>query len=311
MIACGEFRDALILTRPRQWPILSFQLAVGIGLAFGSGAEYSALNPLPVSLLLAGAWLAWVFLLNGCTLAFNSAYDQDTEAVAYLASPPVPPSWLHQAALTGMATGSLVGWLIIGPAFGLLTAVCAALSVCYSHPRLRWKAVPGLDLLVNMVGYGAGTTLAGLLAGQAVLSTKTVWTRQLELALGHGGTWFVVGFAALFGSFYPLTQLYQMQADRQRGDRTLAVALGLRPSLVLAVVLGLLAGTCFQAGLFAAGRTDWILLPGVACLLWLLHLARWWQVAPDMKDREHARGMYRSLALWAGIDVALLLAWWL
>ena len=43
-----------------------------------------SLAPLP----LAGAWLAWVVLLNGGTLAYNSAWDRDTGAVAYLRRPP-------------------------------------------------------------------------------------------------------------------------------------------------------------------------------------------------------------------------------
>ncbi len=47
--------------------------------------------------VLAAAWFVWVVLLNGGTLAFNSAYDRDTGPVAYLPNPPQPPSWLAGA----------------------------------------------------------------------------------------------------------------------------------------------------------------------------------------------------------------------
>lgn len=83
--------DALRLTRPGQWPILSAQLLVGLALALPPGAAVSTalgrLSPWP----LIGAWLAWVVLLNGGTLAYNSAWDRDAGAIAYLRRPPAPP----------------------------------------------------------------------------------------------------------------------------------------------------------------------------------------------------------------------------
>ena len=129
-------------------------------------------------------------LLNGGTLAYNSAYDRDTGPVAYLPTPPVPPRGLATGALALMGCGAVVGGALVGPRFGQVTAACVVLSVLYSHPRPRWKARPGLDLLVNMAGYGAGTTIAGLLAGRAASGA----------AAAAGAPWLVAGFAALFGS---------------------------------------------------------------------------------------------------------------
>jgi hypothetical protein len=167
-----QLQAALQLMRPAQWPILSAQFFLAVLLisprAMGGGCWLNA-GSLTV---LATGWLIWVVLLNGGTLAFNSAFDRDEGPVAYLDTPPLPPTWLAPAALGAMLLGVLLAWLVLGQGLALVTGGCVLLSVLYSAPgperaRLRWKSRPGLDLLVNMVGYGAGTTLAGLLVGSA------------------------------------------------------------------------------------------------------------------------------------------------
>jgi len=293
---------ALRLARPRQWPILTVQLAVGAALALPPwpalpGAADS-LSPWP----LLGAWLAWVALLNGGTLAYNSAWDRDTGPVAYLRRPPQPPRWLGRASLGAMVGGAGLGALAVGPAFGALTAACVALSTAYSHPRPRLKGRPGLDLLVNMAGYGAGTTLAGWLAARAALPPQAP-APVVPAALA------ALAFGLLFGSFYPLTQVYQAEADRARGDRTLATRLGVRRALALSLGLGTGALAALQAGLALAGAGGWRWLPGGALFLWLAHVWWWRERAGGLDAAGHERGMYRALGLWALVDAALVAAW--
>lgn len=290
-------RAGLALSRPRQWPILSAQLAVGVLLAAPAGAPWPAGGP--DALTLAAAWLAWVVLLNGGTLAFNSAHDRDTGPVAYLRRPPTPPQGLADWSRAAMAVGVLVGAAGVGISFGLLIAGCVVLSILYSHPRTRWKSRPGLDLAVNVLGYGGGTTLAGLLAGRAA-----GWTGEPA-----AGWWFTVAFGLLFGSFYPLTQLYQATADRARGDRTLATALGVRPALVLAMALAVAAAVALVAGFSAGGAGGRAVWPLAAVGLWTVHLAWWWRCGEGCRDADHERGMYRALVLWAVVDAAVVLAW--
>ncbi len=212
-------RTWLIFLRPRQWPILTCQLAVGVLAAPAAVAGLRA-GRAPDAAVLVAAWAAWVVALNGGTLAYNSAYDRDTDSVAYLRRPPPPPSGLARRALLLMTGGALLG-AVVAPGFAAVTAVCVLLSLLYSHPAVRLKGVAGADLAVNMLGYGAGTTLAGFFAGQAAWGAAA--------APPDGATWrLAAGFGLLFGSFYPLTQIYQIAPDRRRGDRTLAVRLGPR-----------------------------------------------------------------------------------
>jgi hypothetical protein len=55
------------------------------------------------------------------------------------------------------------------------------------------------------------------MVGQVIMSASSV-------VPGSAGLLLVVGFAPLFGSFYPLTQIYQIETDIKRGDITLAAA---------------------------------------------------------------------------------------
>ncbi len=329
MIRGREIRSAWRLTRPDQWTILTFQFLVPVMLlapaARGGGCWF---NPAS-GLVLLSAWMAWVVFLNGGTLAFNSAYDRDTGPVAYLANPPQPPSWLAAASLLFMLLGTALTWWTVGAAFTLGMGICVLLSVLYSHPRFRWKARPGLDLLVNMLGYGAGTTLAGLLAARAAYFgadnacaaggwrfvswpglTGTIG-EQFGSVLAGGPGWIVLGFGLLFGSFYPLTQLYQMDEDRQRGDKTLCTALGPRLSLILAVVLGLLASGALVSGLLQREAGWSMSLPIFGLILWLAHLADWLRREPGLSVAGREKGMYRALTLWALVDITLVLGWYL
>src|SRR5213078_556271 len=91
----------------------------------------------------------------------------------------------------------------------------------YSVPPFRFKAVAGVDWVINMWGFGTLTPFAAWAATGRPLDA------------GHALV--LLGFCPLFAGLYPLTQLYQMEEDRRRGDRTLALLLGLRASLGVAI----------------------------------------------------------------------------
>lgn len=298
----GPSFDYLLFLRPRQWPILTAQLAVGL-LAVPTLDEAFVMRwtqpgmPAPARPdALLWAWLAWVLCLNGGTLAYNSAHDRDVDDIAYLRAPPPPPPRLAAFALLLMAAG-LVPALLVSPRFAAVAAACVLLSVAYSHPATRWKGVPGLDLAVNAVGYGAGTTLAGLLAGRAAAGLPDAWPQ--------GGGWLLSGgFALLFGSFYPMTQLYQIAPDRARGDRTLATALGATRALDLALLLA--AGAAALLLALPGPRAAPQLVLGAALAAWFLAAAAWRRLARRLTPRQHEARMYTALVLWALIDAAVL-----
>ncbi len=326
----SELKNGITLTRPDQWTILTFQFMVPVMLvspvARGGGCWF---NPASGAVLMT-AWLVWVVFLNGGTLAFNSAYDRDTSPIAYLPNPPQPPGWLGRASLLLMISGVVIAWFVVGMAFAAIVTICVLLSVLYSHPRVRLKAKPGLDLLVNMLGYGAGTTLAGLLAGQAAYFGArgdacaaggwrfVTWPglqgsidEQILNAMSGGQGWIVLAFGLLFGSLYPLTQIYQIKEDLSRGDHTLCTALGVKHSLWLAIVLAVLAAAALTLGLLERGVSWALIIPWMALTAWLGHLIIWQAREPGLDCASQEKNMYRGLTLWAVVDASLIAAWFL
>ncbi len=292
----GRGFDYLLHLRPAEWPIMFVHLLTGSALSLGlAGLVSGQAGTTP----LLGA-LAFVVGLNGGTLALNSAFDRDEGDVAYLKRPPPPPPGLAWFGLLLMALGLVVAFRL--PRLFLYAyGLCAVMSVLYSVPPVRLKAIPGVDWLVNMVGFGLLTPYAG-------------WALTGREVAGPGRT-VLISFAVLFGSLYPLTQIYQLEEDRRRGDRTLASALGLDRSLALAIgmaglaFLGLsLAGAASGWGGGMNGISRWAALVAAAGA-WAVVLLPWWRGRRALDPAAHQAGMHRALAAWAITDMAVLFAW--
>jgi 4-hydroxybenzoate polyprenyltransferase len=290
----GSGFDYLLHTRPAEWPIMAAHTSVGYLLAVGIEGAWRG-ERLGAAVL--GLTL-WVVCLNGGTLALNSAHDRDEGDIAYLREPPPPPRYLAGFGLALMIIGQLVS-MALPAGFRVAYGVCFVLSVLYSVPPFRLKAVPGADWVINMWGFGTLTPYAGWAATGHPLS------------LSHGLV--LLGFCPLFAALYPLTQIYQFEEDSRRGDRTLARSLGVQWSLFVSLgaataAFAVFAGAGRLAGWSAAEGWRWLAL-GVPAVGWGLVLIAWLRRHDQMKARNHQRGMYWALGAWALTDFAVVLAW--
>jgi 4-hydroxybenzoate polyprenyltransferase len=286
----GDTFSYVLHLRPAEWPIMAAHTALGFVLALGL---LPTLRGEGLGTLL-GMLAVWVIGLNGGTLAINSAYDHDVGDIGYLIAPPPPPRHLLAFSWVLLAGGQVLA-LLFPPAFAAVYAVCFAMSVAYSVPPLRLKAVGGVDWLINMWGFGTFTPYAGWAAtGRAV---------------DAGGALVLLAFCPLFASLYPLTQLYQFEEDAGRGDHTLAIRLGLTRSLVAAIASAVVAFGVFAAAGVVRGLAWWQWgALAVALAAWLLVLLPWHRRAPSMTPAEHQRGMYAALGAWAVTDVAVIIS---
>ncbi|WP_306589427.1 UbiA family prenyltransferase [Geothrix sp. 21YS21S-4] len=274
----------LLHLRPLEWPIMTAHFLLGTLLAAGW--------PPSVEPALLG-WLVFVVLLNGGTLAINSAFDRDEGDIGYLKAPPKPPAHLFAFA-TVLLVASALGGFLLPRAFALLNLACVAMSWLYSVPPARLKARAGWDLLINCLGFGLFTPLAGwALTGRPFAA---------------GILWASLGFALLFASLYPMTQIYQVAEDTARGDRTLVIRLGVGHSLVLALGAALAAHGLFACAAFSRNRHPVFLLPSL--IAWLGVLLPWLAGWREWTDRRHETGMYWGLAAWAVTDISLLILLW-
>jgi 4-hydroxybenzoate polyprenyltransferase len=288
----GRRFDYLLHLRPAEWPIIAVHTAVGTVLAVG----FAKLGSVPWPQFLVGL-VVWVVCLNGATLAINSAFDRDIGDVAYLRQPPPPPRYLFVFGVALMAFGAGVAWGMPG-GYRLAYGLCALMSLLYSVPPVRLKAIAGFDWLINMWGFGVLTPYAG-------------WALT-GLPVSPVGRTVLLAYCPLFAGLYPLTQLYQLEEDRARGDATMASVLGVRGSLAVSVAsVGIAFGLFLHAGLvsgwLAGGQvgSQWIPL-AIAAACWALVLGPWLIGGARLSSAAHQRRMYLALGAWAVTDVAIL-----
>jgi 1,4-dihydroxy-2-naphthoate octaprenyltransferase len=211
-----------------------------------------------------GTWTArttLAFLLVHLALypganAFNSAYDRDTGPIGGLARPPAVAPGLARWSAWLQATGAALS-PIVGFRFAAGYVILWAIFTAYSHPRTRWKRSPLVSTAAIVLGQGGiGFWLgwSGSGEGPGMTISAAVW--------GVDDAWALTAACAVVAAMYPLTQVYQLEADRARRDRTLAAVLGPRGTLAWAAVgFGLAAGA-----LAAAGSTGLAVYAGASAL---------------------------------------------
>ncbi|MBN1265170.1 MAG: UbiA prenyltransferase family protein [Anaerolineales bacterium] len=273
--------------RPRAWPIVAAHMSAGFFLANGFTFGSDTLQRLLIAIL------TWTILGNGGTLAINSYYDQDEGDIGYLDDPPTPPKYLHLFSLLLMVLGlPLAAYL--GSRFLIVYTICMTLSVIYSVPPMRAKARGGIDVLINSIGYGGLTFYAGWAA----------LNRPFDATIIN----VVLGFMFLFAGFYPLTQIYQMEEDRRRGDNTLAVRLDKRNALRFAAAAVIIAFVFFVGEVTARYFELRALGILISLLLWGVFLIHWNTHYASVDNAYEKKGFYKALWIWAVTDISVVVA---
>ena len=230
---------------------------------------------------LLGVMCAWS-LLHAGTLWLNAAVDRDDGEVLFGEAVEPPEgilTWGYGALFLSVTIA-----LLAHPVAGLACAACAIMAIGYSHPRSLWKGHPVGGPLVNLVGYGLLTPLAGwsVVGVAANPRTLVVW------GLGAGG---VLGL-------YFAAQAFQQQEDAARSYRTLVVTHG--PEVTLQVSRSLIVGIAVAGMLLTAiGWFPRICLLGLP-LVW--NIDRWmraWARQPNGGSEAWARGTAKRL-MWMG-----------
>lgn len=130
--------------------------------------------------------------------------------------PPVSQElyWVSLALDTlAIALGLLISW-----EFSMMVLVYGLVSKAYSHTSIRIKRFPWLSWLIAGFFQGFFTFMMSLLGITGDFTTDQVLhPRMLTAAF--------LSSLILWGS-YPMTQVYQHEEDKQRGDITLSYRLG-------------------------------------------------------------------------------------
>jgi 4-hydroxybenzoate polyprenyltransferase len=177
-------------------------------------------------------WLGFlafhVFLYGGAT-AYNSYYDQDKGPIGGLSTPPPVTRALMPLSLGVQLIGALIA-AFVNIDFLAIYGLMFLMGIAYSYPRIRLKRRPVVGLVTVGLGQGVLASLGGWVCGRASLASLG----SLE---GVG----VLAVTLVIVGFYPITQIYQIEEDRSRGDWTLAVWIGPRKTFIFSLILQALA----------------------------------------------------------------------
>lgn len=203
-----------------------------------------------------------VFLYGGAT-AFNSYYDRDEGPIGGLERPPPVVPALLPFSLATKAIGAGLAALV-NVTFLLTYLGWIGFSLAYSHPLVRLKARPLAALASVALFQGAVAFWGGWAAARGELAT----------AFGPIGVVGAISATLMVGGYYPLTHLYQIEEDRARGDRTLAVAWGPRACFRCAIACQGVGGLLM---LWVVSRYGWgdVALVGAALAVQIRVLACW------------------------------------
>ncbi|HLE46446.1 MAG TPA: UbiA family prenyltransferase [Thermoplasmata archaeon] len=231
------------------WVVAMVPLYIGWVLAQPAATRHLFVDDIGIVL----AFLVIGPFLSTFTLLFNTYYDMGTtdranprKKYVRMVEEVVDRETLLWASLGFAALGLLLaayvsgnfvsyaGQDVSGPVtrvvgvhgFTVIMALVAALSVAYSHPRIRWKGVAGMDLVTNMVGFGVLCPLGG-------------WVLQRPIEQAPWG--YIATIALFLGAVYAPTTASDYAADKAYGIRTMAVRLGVRGTLALGFGLQLAA----------------------------------------------------------------------
>jgi 4-hydroxybenzoate polyprenyltransferase len=274
------------LARPALLPFVLLLPIIGFGWACWSYAIDPPLDSVWRLLLVLPAWTA----LQTGTLWLNAALDRDCGETLF-GHPVAVPAGITPFALAALLLAVLLAFGA-GALPGVLALLCALLSLLYSAPLTAWKGHPLGGPLVNLLGYG----LASPLAGWAVVGVPPDARSVIVWCLGASG---------VLGCYFAV-QSFQRHEDEARGYRTLVVTHGPHGALLAA---RLCLGIGFAGGTLLAAL-GW--LPRV-CLVFLLvglWLDRWlarWARQPDGGSERWARGL--ALRLFAGATLTIGLAY--
>ncbi|HEV7382451.1 MAG TPA: UbiA family prenyltransferase, partial [Dyadobacter sp.] len=172
------------------------------------------------------AFLIIHFLVYPASNGYNSYVDRDEGSIGGLEKPPMPTRSLFY--LTGLMDVSAIvlAAAFINFPFALCLLIYIAASRAYSSRSIRLKKYPVAGFLTVAVFQGAFTFYMSYLAisGQ-------------ELTLTQPHIYLLLGCSFQIAGAYPLTQIYQHEADLKDGVVTLSYRLGYRGTFIFTALM--------------------------------------------------------------------------
>ena len=193
---------------------------------------------------------------------YNSYMDKDETPIGGLANPLHPTKQLFYVTVAmdiiAVALSCFINlWFVVG----IIAYILA--SRAYSYRGIRLKKYPLVGYLTVIIFQG-GVTYFMVHYGSGYPDKSTDASPQAILAA-----------TLLIGGFYPLTQIYQHEADKKDGVRTISSMLGYRGTFILTGIVYLLAFLALADWFFITFQTIEFLILQIFLLPILVYFFIW------------------------------------
>jgi 1,4-dihydroxy-2-naphthoate octaprenyltransferase len=212
------------------------------------------------------------FLVYPSSNGYNSYMDRDETPIGGVATPLPPTRELFYSSvaldLLAIALSCLISYW-----FTICIVAYIAASRAYSYRGIRLKKYPIIGYLTVIIFQGS-VTFFMVYHGSSISKT-------LHVPLAG-----IMAAGLLIGGFYPLTQIYQHQADKQDGVITISALLGYRGTFVFTALVYILAMGVLAWLFFEAGEQKKFLVLATLMLPVLVYFFKW--AAQVWKDARYA-----------------------
>ncbi|MBK8704269.1 MAG: UbiA prenyltransferase family protein [Saprospiraceae bacterium] len=173
--------------------------------------------------------IIWHLLVFPSSNGYNSYHDRDEGPIGALEAPPKPTELLLQVANV-MDSMAILLSIFINVYFTAFVIVFILVSRLYSNRQVRLKKYPVVAFLIVCLCQGTGVFVANVFG----LSSAALFSNPSVVYSAIASYFFV-------GTIYPLTQIYQHEADAKDGVKTLSMLLGKKSTFVFSGFMFLLA----------------------------------------------------------------------
>ncbi len=222
------------------------------------------------------AFLILHILVFPSSNGYNSYQDRDEGSIGGLKYPPKVTANLYYATLL-MDIVALLAGLVISVYFSLMVLIFIMMSRAYSYRRIRLKKYPVIGFLTVFVFQGAFVYLMSSVAISGVNWTELFSENSIIC---------MVTSSFFIGSIYPLTQIYQHEADKSDGVISISYKLGYTGTFIFSGLLFAVAvGLMFFY--FSIKQQTFVLIIFLLMILPVIYYLSVW-FAKVRKDTKHA-----------------------
>ena len=235
-------------------------------------------------------FVCWHLLIYPASNGFNSYFDKDKESIAGIKYPPKVTKELYYFSIALDSIGILLALCIDLPT-AISMLIYGLISKAYSHPSIRLKKRPVVSWIIVSVFQGYFVFLVTYWAIHDItISRLTTSMIQIPALLT----------TMMLMSAYPITQVYQHKEDRERGDFTLSLRLGVLGTFHFTALGFVITALGYVSYFFYYHDSQTMLLYLILMIPLLIYYIFWYQKvikSIDLADFEHTMKLNRLSAL--------------